>query len=147
MTTVNFPTQCPQCQFDEASGSLCISTGEESLFCSMCGYNEKVRAIVDRQRQAADPEKRRWLKKLKNGHLAYRRIIHRGYGAYCLWANDVGCSGSFTGPLTRQTELQWFRDTIKRIGADPKRCFVSWWNAKTQQVEILHGSQRRQYLI
>lgn len=147
MSTVTFPTQCPQCNFDEAMGSLCIRTGAESTFCPMCGYSEKIRAVVDRQRQAADPEKRCWLKKRKDGHLAYRRIVHQGYGAYCLWADGVGCSGSFTRPLTRQAALQWFRSEIKRTGTDLKRCFVSWWNEKTQRVEILHGSRRRQYLI
>lgn len=141
MATVDYPVTCPQCEFDEARGSYNTHRCEEHVFCPMCGYVSWTRAVLDRKRQVADPERRVYFKLDRNGERVFRTYKQKGYGAYCVTGRSgIASLGALRVPVTRRVIAQFRRD-IAGDGINQAACWLTRWTGK--QVEFVVGAGSR----
>jgi hypothetical protein len=141
MATVDYPVACPQCGFDEARGSFNTWRCEEHVFCPMCGYVAWTRAVLDRKRQAADPERRVYFKLDRNGERIFRTYQRQGYGAYCvIGKSGIASLGTLRVPITRKVIAQ-FRCDIAREGINSSACWLTRWTGK--RIEFVVGTDHR----
>jgi len=133
MASVLDAIQCPQCGFEEAFYEFYTRSGEEDVFCPLCGYRAWTRLVCDR---ATGLPKRR-----RDGEWIYRRYERPGYGAYCLAGRSgVSETGCFKKPVTEET-IQEFAAHVERY-ADQlhvEHCWMSRWNAEAGRVEVVFG--------
>ena len=107
----------------------------------MCGYVAWTRAVLDRKRQAADPERRVYFKLDRNGERIFRTYRRKGYGAYCVTGKTgIASLGALRVPVTRKVIAQFRRD-IARDGINPSACWLTRWTGK--QVEFVVGAGSR----
>ncbi len=139
MATVDYPVECPQCGFDEARGSFNTHQCEGQTFCPMCGYTAWTKAVIDRKRQAADPERKAYFKLDERGERIFRTYERKGCGAYCV-ANQSGIAslGVMRVPVTRKVIAQFRRD-IADDGVNEAACWLTRWTGK--QVEFVVGQR------
>ena len=141
MATVDCPVACPQRGFDEARGTFSTHRCEEHVFCPMCGYMAWTRAMLDRKRQAADPERRAYFKLDKNGERIFRTYKRKGYGAYCVTGKSgIASLGVMRAPVTRKVIPQFRRD-LADDGVNEAACWLTRWTG--QKVEFVVGTNLR----
>ena len=107
----------------------------------MCGYVSWTRAVLDRKRQAADPERRVYFKLDRNGERVFRTYKQKGYGAYCVTGRSgIASLGALRVPVTRRVIAQFRRD-IAGDGINQAACWLTCWTGK--QVEFVVGAGSR----
>ncbi|MBI5033313.1 MAG: hypothetical protein HZB51_22565 [Chloroflexi bacterium] len=124
MTAVLDVVDCPQCQWC-AFYEFQTRTLTATTFCPRCGYREETRPLNHR--------------KTKSGDVVYRMTKHRGMGAFMIkQRNDVSEIGALNHPLSAKTIAQFRRD-LQHPHVDARRSFLSRWNPKLRQVEMVVG--------
>jgi hypothetical protein len=141
MATADYPVECPQCGFDEACGSFNTHQWEGHTFCPMCGYMAWTKAVIDRKRQATDPERKAYFKLDKRGERIFRTYERKGYGAYYVTSQSgIANLGALRVPVTRRVIAQFRRD-IAGGGINQSACWLTRWTGK--QVEFVVGVDPR----
>ena len=141
MSGVQDTIKCPQCGQSEAFVEFETRDLSEYVFCDQCGYRQTTRPVIDRKRQAADPEHLLWAKLTQDGRRIFRTITRGGYGAYCLAGKEgIAQVGALRPIAARQALAQFKRDVKANPQLDPARCYLTRWNARMRQVEVLFGT-------
>jgi hypothetical protein len=124
MTAVLDVVDCPQCDgsaFYEFQTRTLVAT----TFCPRCGYQEETHPIKNR--------------KTKAGDLVYRTTKRPGHGAYLLkHRHGVSEIGALHRPLIPLTIVR-FKENLKQPGIDAAHSFLTRWNSKCQQIEMVVG--------
>ena len=130
---------CVQCQSLGYSELDCKTT-EEWFQCVVCGYGYKYRALIDRKRQAEDPEHREFFKLAKDGWPIRRRIERKGYGTYYIDYDDSwNVLGFLDKPITKE-DIAWFREQLARSNVNADTSFLSRWDKNTNQAVAVIGT-------
>jgi hypothetical protein len=97
--------------------------------------------VIDRKRQATDPERKAYFKLDKRGERIFRTYERKGYGAYCITSQSgIASLGALRMPVTRRVIAQFRRD-IASEGINPSACWLTRWTGK--KVEFVVGQQER----
>jgi hypothetical protein len=128
VATIYSAVACEQCHFPGAHCSFRTRDATVSVACPRCGFRYWTVALIDRQRQAVDPERRPIYKLDGDGNRIRRAYRRPGYGAYCLWDGRGGTLGAFTAPLSPEESAAF----VARVRADPRidpaRSWATRWD-------------------
>jgi len=130
MASVLDETKCPQCGARALVEFNC-RTLVEMVMCFCCGYHARTAPT---------------LRKTKDGKVVLRRTIHAGCGAYRLAApNGIAQVGAFHTRLTRAT-IARFKKDIQSPQLNAAECYLSRWNPRRRQVEMVVGIFPKEFL-
>ena len=88
--------------------------------------------MLDRKRQAADPERRAYFKLDKNGERTriFRAYKRKGCGAYCVTdKSGIASRGVMRVLITRKVIAQFRRD-IADVSINQSACWLTRWMGK-----------------
>lgn len=136
MATVDSPTVCVQCGFEEAFRSENTSSGEVHILCPQCGRLMWTTAVRDRVREMV--EGGAFYKLTKDGRRIYRRYERPGHGVLFLSAQSG--FGQFS-PLSQSPSDEMIAQ-VQAMVADtengPHACYLTRWTGDL--VEFVIGS-------
>ena len=133
-----FNIPCEQCK-NTASLEDMYKIGEIYIQCPMCGYQYSRQALIDRKRQAEDPEHVAYFKLTKDGYPIHRSYVRKGYGAYYIEFDKGAVFGGFYKPITPK-DIARFNEVISRHDVIAEKGYLTRWNEDTGQVEAVIGT-------
>jgi len=138
MATVDGPTTCDQCGFEEAFRSENTRSGEVHILCPRCGRLMWTTAVRDRIREMIEGVA--FYKLTKDGHRIYRRYGRPGHGVLFLSAQLGFGQFSPLSQLPSDEMIAEVRAMVASPESAPHVCYLTRWTGDS--VEFVIGSDK-----